>query len=648
MTEELIRFLKGFYKSLLAITESGELKFSTFIDAVHDGRISFISVNTIVESGEDDFILESIERHMDNLWEINRRPRKYLRTEEIIRPVQLSKNINTRTIYELSKNSAHWRKIKIDGVEPAKLLTEINADDYAIYENRIYKTLLDKVASATDLILMKYEQLRDNVINANTITENLAKNHKSAKLFHKLAPDELDSLNNVSISIIDEKIKQIKDLNRKTAYLRSTGLYQMLQKTRDVISPLNKTNILLQERNYKGMVELWTDMELYSFTLVEGNSEEGEIIEIFDFHYSIYVYLFGLMVMKEIGYEAENEYLGNITSKNLKYKGRTELDRISFELNNSEITCDMCENIKYEISIPNYLIDFFERETLDKEFELKHKKIIFTNFVDQSSLDSLKRNYKEYANRVSKKDEKIRKFKKDIIDEANSLLRERFDRKILNIKINVSDIFPSNATLYTFSNELLKDLAYSHSKKSEQAFYYIIPKLQFSNEFQIKESLLNRFDNIGENYRFEIDQEYINDLGNYGGGIISVAYDNLVSLIRFQKIINVHRYSLKSVKDTLWKECPICGETRVSKVNYDYRCSKCDSEWSESKCTSCNHVLLYVREGKKQLLPRKETESFVEYLDRIDLERGPMAFTNGVFEDGKFKTICSNCGKVMG
>ena len=93
MTEELKRFLKGFYKSLLAITENGELRFSNFVDAVHNGEISFISVNTIVKSDEDDTILKSIEDHMDNLWEINRRPRKYLRTEELIRPVQLSKTM---------------------------------------------------------------------------------------------------------------------------------------------------------------------------------------------------------------------------------------------------------------------------------------------------------------------------------------------------------------------------------------------------------------------------------------------------------------------------------------------------------------------------------------------------------------------------
>jgi len=650
MTEELTRFLKGFYKSLLAITENGELRFSNFVDAVHNGNISFISVNTIVKSNEDDTILKSIEDHMDNLWEINRRPRKYLRTEELIRPVQLSKNINTRTIYELSKNSAHWRRIKIDGVEPAKLLTELNDDDYEIYENRIYKTLLDKVASALDMILMKYEQLRENVINANTINDNLTRNHKSARLFRKLAPKELDSLNNISISIIEEKIKQIKDFNGKISYLRSSGLYQKLQRTRDVVSPLNKTNILLQERNYKGMVELWNDMEKYTITLVEGASEDGEIIEVSNFHYSIYVYLFGLLVLKEIGYVIENENLGNILSANFKYRGRTELDQISYDFNKSQIEIDFCEIKNYEVLVPDYLANFFEGVILEKDVEFIKLKLKFNNLVNHSFLDSLKKDYKDYLYKISKKEDKskTKRFRVEIVDQASAFLRNSFNNKTIIIKTDVSDISPNNAALLSYSSELLKDLFNLHKQNCDTAFNYIIPRLPLSLDFEIKESILNRFYNIGDNYRHDFDKDYIDVLGNYNGGIITVSYDNLVSLTRFQKMLNVHRYSLDTVYDTLKSECPVCGEKIISTNNSDYSCAKCESVWSKSKCTSCNNVLLYVRENNKLLLPKKEKESLIEYYDRIDLERGAMAFTSGVFEGKKFKTLCSNCGKVMG
>lgn len=649
MTNELTKFLRGFYKSLISISTDGQLYFDNFINSIHKGKISFISVNTIVKSDEEDMILDSIESHIDHLWEINRRPRKFLQTEEVIRPVELSKNINTRTIYELSKNSAHWRRIKIDGVEPSKLLTELNDDDYEIYENRVYKTLLDKLAYILDAILLKNEQLRENVINANKISDNLTRNHKSARIFQKLAPDELQSLSGISVSIIDKKLSRIRDLSGRISFLRMRGLYQMLRRTRDVISPLNMTNILLQERNYKGMVELWNDTELYSITLEDDSSEEGELIEVTEFHYALYVYLFGLIVLTEMGYKSKVNHIGSIHMGELAYLARTEIDELSYKLENNEITITISEIIPYRFDIPVYLQDFFQKLSLDYDVKVSNKAIQFTNLTNQNFPREIEKEYKDHIKNASKASEKVRRFKNVIVDQIISSLRKNYDKKEIRVLFDVTEVTPSNATLWSYSNDLLRDLSQRVVLNDVASHYYIVPRIQATSDFDMKESIFHRFNNVGENYRCNSDKEFIDILSNYKGGIFTVAYDSLVSLTRFTKMINVHRYGITSVKNTLSEECPICGEKHINNQNnHDYSCNMCGAIWSESKCSSCNQILLYVREYSNHLSNRDEDESVIEFFDRLDLDRGPMAFTNGVFDDSKFKTICSNCGEVMG
>jgi hypothetical protein len=648
MYDDLTKFLKGFYKSLLKISNGGALSFNHFIDSVQKGDLSFISINTVVKSEQDDLVLESIEKHLDHLGEINRRPRKYLQTEEVVRPVELSKNINTRTIYELSKNSSHWRRIKIDGVEPSKLLTEMNEDDYEIYENRIYKTLVDRLVTILDRILIKNIQLKENVKNADTINSNLVNNHKSARLFLKIAPNELENLNNISITTIKEKIEKIKKLSKRISFLRSSSLYQMLRKTKDVISPLNMTNILLQERNYKGMVELWADIEKYSVTLADGASEEGELLDVTDSHYALYVYLFGLIVINEMDYTKQNDYIGKISDFKLSFCARTGVDEITYELHDERISITFCEIQHYHIPLKEYAYDFFKNVLNNPNIKVKNKNLIFNNLVDKKQINDIEELYKDYINNASKKAEKRKRFNNEILNQMRSLLRNKYDKKSIVIDVDTKEIDEGNAALLSYSNELLDKLVENRREKDGKTYYYVLPKIQVSKDFIIKDYIYRRFNNIGENYNFDYDAKYVNELSNYRGGVFMVTYDNLVSLTRFMKMINVHRFGLGSVNKTLEEECPICGGRSINCKGLDYSCNVCKSIWSKSKCNFCGHEVLFIRENNKDISSLMDIDSVNELYDRLDLERGPMAFTSGDFIDSKFKTVCSNCGKVMG
>ena len=276
MNVSLTKFLKGFYRSITRITKEDKIRFSDFYSAFENGEISFISVNTVVHSDLDDELAKQIADNIDSLIAINRRPRKYLRSEEVIRPVELSKNINNRTIYELSKDSANWRRLNIDGVEPSKLLTEVNEDDFSIYENRIYKTLLDKLGAKLDVMVQKRQTLYENVKKANRISANLVNRYKNALLFRRIAPKELDDLNKVDILAVEESLKHVKSLSKKISFLKTQNLYQELRNQKAVVSPLQKTNILLQERHYKKMCELWDACDKHKIMEQEGNKDKSK------------------------------------------------------------------------------------------------------------------------------------------------------------------------------------------------------------------------------------------------------------------------------------------------------------------------------------------------------------------------------------
>ncbi len=95
--------------------------------------------------------LEELERNLatvlrdGHLHSISDRPRRDLRYDDLVAPVARARRLATSALSHLASHSDCWQQRTLSGVQPRKVLARFSEDDYAIYENRLYKRLLDRL-----------------------------------------------------------------------------------------------------------------------------------------------------------------------------------------------------------------------------------------------------------------------------------------------------------------------------------------------------------------------------------------------------------------------------------------------------------------------------------------------------------------------
>ena len=95
--------------------------------------------------------LEELERDLavvlrdGHLHSISDRPRRDLRYDDLVAPVARARRLATSALSHLASHSDCWQQRTLSGVQPRKVLARFSEDDYAIYENRLYKRLLDRL-----------------------------------------------------------------------------------------------------------------------------------------------------------------------------------------------------------------------------------------------------------------------------------------------------------------------------------------------------------------------------------------------------------------------------------------------------------------------------------------------------------------------
>ena len=95
--------------------------------------------------------LDELERKLKDvlrgghLHSISDRPRRDLRYDNLVAPVARVRRLATSALNHLASHSDCWQKRTLSGVQPRKILARFSEDDYAIYENRLYKRLLDRL-----------------------------------------------------------------------------------------------------------------------------------------------------------------------------------------------------------------------------------------------------------------------------------------------------------------------------------------------------------------------------------------------------------------------------------------------------------------------------------------------------------------------
>ena len=260
--EDVVSFYNSF-DSLLKIIENNSTLTKDLFTLIKSGKKTIYN-KQIKETKEfETAFLDTLEAAYPAFSKIAKNPKSSIRYEEDIVNVEKARKINGTTVKHLSSHSELVREIKEDNVIPSKLLTTFAEEDLAIYENRVFKTLVNNIVR----FLTRRQSELEDALEASQI-------------------DQIDYNNDLDISTYDKvsfnlSIKVKKGLNKEnnighdilrrtenllTAYksLKATPFMKGLAKAKDVYPPLMKTNIILHNADFKIVYNTWIFMERYS------------------------------------------------------------------------------------------------------------------------------------------------------------------------------------------------------------------------------------------------------------------------------------------------------------------------------------------------------------------------------------------------
>ena len=205
-----------------------------------------------------------LETAVQSVGAIVESPKRNLKTTRNVVPVELAKRVSSESIVHLAQNSQFIKNIDKHGnVQPDKILTIQAEDDYAIYENRFIKTLIDK------LILFcqkRYEFMKEHAetkdydiltVKSKVVIDGTTFEYESKIKISQPSQDEGKREYN------EELFKKITSLVERVNFFKTTPFYQLIKDAKPVKNPIVQTNIMLKNINYKACYEVWKFLDRY-------------------------------------------------------------------------------------------------------------------------------------------------------------------------------------------------------------------------------------------------------------------------------------------------------------------------------------------------------------------------------------------------
>ena len=192
--------------------------------------------------------------------------RRFIQQVENVVRIEKAKRITTDSVKHLAQHTNYIAKVEGDKVTPNKILNVEREENFEIYENRFLYTLInnalrfvdDKYSNLKNAPTDSFNQInikRHLVLNQQVVDFNIDYVNES----HETYAEDLDVLDLSTLSDFD-RIRRIRlTLND----FLSTPLMKALVKAPLVHPPLQQTNLLKKNPNFKKAVELWNFLESY-------------------------------------------------------------------------------------------------------------------------------------------------------------------------------------------------------------------------------------------------------------------------------------------------------------------------------------------------------------------------------------------------
>ena len=251
------------YASKIGSTLEKDRYFQYLFEMVKAGTNLLAQRKQVLHKVVDERWLGTIEESLDALNKVVDNPRRYIRTAEEVVPVSLAKKITADSVRHLSMNTQFIASDADGDVQPTRILNVTVEETYDLYENRFIYYLIQRLVTfidkRTDLIFWSTGDEKRDVISFESRVDDAYEviEYKMEMKITNLKSFAENDTDNMDVFMRIDRVRRL------VMALRHSPFCAIMKGCSVVRSPIQRTNLLLKDPQYRACYRLWQFLENY-------------------------------------------------------------------------------------------------------------------------------------------------------------------------------------------------------------------------------------------------------------------------------------------------------------------------------------------------------------------------------------------------
>ena len=251
------------YVDAVGGTLENDRYFQYLFEMVQSGDNTLHQTAQILHKVVDERWLTTIEESLDAINNIIEKPRRFITTSEEVVPVALAKKITADSVRHLSMNTQFIASNEDGDIQPTRVLNVTTEESYDLYENRFVYHLIQRLVTfidkRTDIIFWSTGDEKRNTLTMTSKVDD-AYEEIEYKLEMKIKNRQSFAENDSDNMQVFMRIDRVR---RLVMALRSSSFCSLMAGCATVKSPIQRTNLLMKDPDYRTCYKLWQFLESY-------------------------------------------------------------------------------------------------------------------------------------------------------------------------------------------------------------------------------------------------------------------------------------------------------------------------------------------------------------------------------------------------
>ena len=251
------------YVNRVGRTLESDRYFQYLYEMTQAGKTNLQQKNVVLHKVVDERWLTIIEESLDAINTIIEKPRRFITTKEEVVPVSLAKKISAESVRHLSQNTQFIASNENGDIQPTRILNTTTEETYDLYENRFIYHLIQRLVTfidkRTDVIFWSTGDETENSLHMDcTVDDAYEQIQYRVDMTIK---NKKDLLENDSDHM--DVFMRIDRVRRLVLGLKQSAFCQIMAGCAMVRSPIQRTNLIMKDPNYRTCYKLWQFLESY-------------------------------------------------------------------------------------------------------------------------------------------------------------------------------------------------------------------------------------------------------------------------------------------------------------------------------------------------------------------------------------------------